>query len=398
MHVSALYSHRLGRLRLVAALTVLMSGAGMGQAAPATPLDTDVNADGLNFTGTDSFFFGTAFSQDVMASYNGNDILVQTMYAPASGGTGAGISVPVSNGENGIDQSLDGVGDVDVNLDVPNATPANSVFAQIGNASGKLENGNVLRFSMWVRSDPNSPVTKAPQIEPVLKFELWKEALSNNADTNGGQIQPFYGDKVIDTDQHLAEGIWIDVNNDGTVIDGAAAVQGRVRTVNTGSWTRIEAQYVVDDTQWIGIGNDPYTVADIEEVRAVMFWGDFANTDLTDGGSLWFDNIQVEVFKDLQSVSPNTNPDPALSEGGPAGDFDNDFDVDGDDLGAWKTAFGQTASADADDDGDSDGNDFLIWQRNRSAPAIASVPEPAAASLLLVGAAVAPVCRRRRPT
>lgn len=373
------------RISCLAFAFLALAAPAIALAAPATLLDTDVNADGLNFTGTDAFAYGTSFSQDTAASYNGNDILVQTMYAQAAGGTGAGISVPVSNGENGINQTLDGPANTDVNNDVPNATPANAVFATIGNASGKLENGNVIRFSMWVRSDPVSPVTKAPQIEPVLKFELWKEALSTFADFNGGQPQPYYGDKVIDTDQHLGQGIWIDLDNDGAVIDAAAAAEGRIRTVTTTAWTLVEAQYVVDDSKWIGIGDDPYTVADIEEIRGVMFWGDFENRDLTNGGSLWFDNVRMEVFKDLASVTPNSSPNPALSEGGPPGDFDNDFDVDAADLTTWKGAFGLTAAGDADDDGDSDGQDFLIWQRNRTAPAVGAVPEPASASLIVLG-------------
>jgi hypothetical protein len=113
-----------------------------------------------------------------------------------------------------------------------------------------------------------------------VKFELWKEALSTNADTNGGQAQPLFGDKIVDTDQHLGQGIWIDLDKNGSVIDGAAASQGRIRTVNTTSWSLIEVTYTVDDTQWFGIGDDLYSVADVEEVRAVMFWGDFAGNSL----------------------------------------------------------------------------------------------------------------------
>ncbi|HEX6960941.1 MAG TPA: hypothetical protein VF175_03685, partial [Lacipirellula sp.] len=71
-----------GRRLLLLALVAGLSAAGpKSYAAPATPIDTDVNADGLNFTGTDAFFFGNAFSQDTTASLNGNDFLVQTMYA-----------------------------------------------------------------------------------------------------------------------------------------------------------------------------------------------------------------------------------------------------------------------------------------------------------------------------
>ncbi|MBA3480974.1 MAG: hypothetical protein H0T51_04070 [Pirellulales bacterium] len=373
------------RQRQVASLAVIVAGlavsASESWAADATPLDTDINVDGLSFTGSDPFVFGGAYSQDATAVFNGNDLLVQTQNGF---GGGAGLSIPVSNGENGINQSLDGPTNEDVNADVPNATPANSVFATIGNASGKLENGNVVRYSMWVRSDPANPITKAPQIEPVLKFEFWKEAFGGSVDNGNGtfQPQPFYGDKIVDTDQHQTKGIWIDIDNSGTVADATAAADGRVRTINTTSWTLIEVQHVLNDADWLGIGDDPYTVADVEEIRGVMFWGDFANTDLTNGGSIWLDNAKMEVFKNLASVTPNTSPNPTLSEGGLPGDFDNDQDVDGTDLGLWRSAFGATAVGDADDDGDSDGNDFLIWQRNLGPAGIAAVPEPTSASLL----------------
>jgi hypothetical protein len=396
MVLFSLLSRRRGLALLAVIFAVLAASSSKSWAASATPLDTDINADGLNFTGTDAFFFGNAFSQDTTASFNGNQLLVQTIYAQAAGSTGAGISAPVSNGENGINQSLDGAANTDINPDVPNATPANPVFAAIGNTTGKLENGNVVRYSMWVRSDPASPITKAPQIEPVIKFEFWKEALSTFADTGGGQAQPFYGDKIFDTDQHFGGGIWIDTNNNGTVIDAAAASQGRIRTVTTTGWTLYEVQYVVDDLDWFGIGDDVYTVEDVEEIRGVMFWGDFANTNLVNGGSLWFDNLQMEVFKDLASVTPNASPNPSLSEGGPPGDFDNDLDVDGNDLTAWRAAFGATAVGDADDDGDSDGNDFLIWQRNLNVPAATAIPEPATAALAAVGLALAVAGLRKR--
>jgi T5SS/PEP-CTERM-associated repeat protein len=63
-------------------------------------------------------------------------------------------------------------------------------------------------------------------------------------------------------------------------------------------------------------------------------------------------------------------------------DFDNDGDVDGDDLAQWKGDFGVNGLSSADDDGDSDGHDFLAWQQQLgggvpAAIASATVPEPA---------------------
>ena len=147
--------------------------------------------------------------------------------------------------------------------------------------------------------------------------------------------------EVAGRDQHLGEGVWLDLNNDGSAIDGSAAANGRLKTISTASWTLIEVMHTVNDAQWLGIGDDLYTVAQVEEVRSVMFWGDFAGTsfdaDGPDGGTLWFDNLLVEVFKDQAAVTPNTNPNPMLSEGaGPLGDFNDDGVVDG----FFSTVFG----------------------------------------------------------
>lgn len=64
------------------------------------------------------------------------------------------------------------------------------------------------------------------------------------------------------------------------------------------------------------------------------------------------------------------------------GDFDNDLDVDSDDLVEWQNDYGVDGDSDADGDGDSDGRDFLIWQQNvgfgleEDLVATVAVPEP----------------------
>ncbi|NOY41543.1 MAG: matrixin family metalloprotease [Planctomycetes bacterium] len=69
-------------------------------------------------------------------------------------------------------------------------------------------------------------------------------------------------------------------------------------------------------------------------------------------------------------------------------DFNEDGDVDADDLSAWQASFGVDAGGDTDGDGDSDGVDFLTWQSQLGSsgpfsPAI-SVPEPSAFGLALL--------------
>jgi hypothetical protein len=85
----------------------------------------------------------------------------------------------------------------------------------------------------------------------------------------------------------------------------------------------------------------------------------------------------------LNSISGNivdnqfVPPEPA--------DFDEDGDVDGDDLAQWQGDFGENDLSDADDDGDSDGADFLAWQQQLGSgaamTAAQTVPEPASAFL-----------------
>ena len=71
-------------------------------------------------------------------------------------------------------------------------------------------------------------------------------------------------------------------------------------------------------------------------------------------------------------------------------DYDNDGDVDADDLAQWQGDFGGPGS-DADGDGDSDGFDFLAWQQQLGsgvsvlATSTTSVPEPS--TLFLTGLA-----------
>jgi hypothetical protein len=83
--------------------------------------------------------------------------------------------------------------------------------------------------------------------------------------------------------------------------------------------------------------------------------------------------------------------------GGLTADFDDDGDVDGDDLNVWKPAFGQDANADANGDGFSDGADFLVWQQElgSTAPPVSAVPEPCCGALIITSCIFALVRRKQ---
>jgi hypothetical protein len=82
------------------------------------------------------------------------------------------------------------------------------------------------------------------------------------------------------------------------------------------------------------------------------------------------------------------------------GDFNGDGRVDSADLAQWQGDFGVNALSDANRDGQTDGADFLWWQRQlgngvpAATAASATVPEPAAAALLLLALAARPAAIR----
>ncbi|MCA9261808.1 MAG: hypothetical protein KDA61_21470, partial [Planctomycetales bacterium] len=195
------------------------------RAAELYPVFTDLNDGDLFFGSVDIFDDTGAMEWDETGSYMGNEILVGTLVGP-SDYSGFGFSVPISNGENGIDETdcvfgCDGTG----NVDIPNTEPVNPAIAAVNSSGvipGRLNNGNVIRASVWMRSDPASPAVGAgapgpasmPQVEGILKVELWKEALSGFADFEGPGDSD-YGDRIWDQDQQGGGGAFADINADG---------------------------------------------------------------------------------------------------------------------------------------------------------------------------------------
>jgi T5SS/PEP-CTERM-associated repeat protein/autotransporter-associated beta strand protein len=101
--------------------------------------------------------------------------------------------------------------------------------------------------------------------------------------------------------------------------------------------------------------------------------------------------FDVEVLPTVNGVTFDVVYGPKsvtlVAQPGYSADFDNDGDVDANDLTQWRGDFGDNDFSDADADGDSDGLDFLAWQLQfglQSATPVADVvPEPAAARQLV---------------
>jgi hypothetical protein len=85
-----------------------------------------------------------------------------------------------------------------------------------------------------------------------------------------------------------------------------------------------------------------------------------------------------------------------------SGDFDGDYDVDGDDFAIWQDSFpissgASLADGDADGDGDVDGADFVVWQTNYPVGGeTVAVPEPMGWMLLATGGLAWVVARKIR--
>jgi hypothetical protein len=385
------------------------------QAVDVYPLFTQIKAQAADFGDATAGAFG-AYSVNAAATLNGNHVL--SISQPVLSGCchGATVEVNVSNGENGDNGSPD-LFNGSPNVDTPNPTAANSVFTTIGDAGGKLQDGNVFRFSAWFRSDPASPITVEAQVAPILKFELWKQALSADQDSHARQLFPQNGDRLFDQDQQgLAIPItdtpnYIDLDKDGVNSNDPAATVANSKLIQIGTdhWTLQQVTYKIDSSEYFGIGAAGYgfqDVSKIESVKAVMFLGNFANAVATPG-NLLMDNVLVEVFKDQASVTPLNNPNPTLSEVvGVPGDYNNNGKVDAADYTVWRDHLGQAIALTNEDPSTSPGtvaqDDYTFWKNHfgNGGPGSGSfgsgaVPEPSTLCLMFLGLVPLGLYRRR---
>ena len=417
-------------------------------------LNADDPSSQISFGTVEYFTFGGGYVIDPAATLGGNSVLaIQQLAGVPTQGTGAGFSFyAASNGENGIDATFDGGNE---NPDIPNVEPVNNAIDLSNGGDGtqgnRLTNGNAVRFSAWFRSSPDDPINFSPSVEPLLKFEIFKEALSTNQDANPGQLGASFGDEIFDQQQH---GItipvdpedrnqWIDLNRDGVIGDDSlAAEDNRISTISTDEWTLVSTTYTINDFDWSPIGGnvDTNIVEAVEEIRPVLFIGDFSvfapTPNNLEQGTLLVDNLLFEVFPDRATADATAipNPNPSLDEqpvldangdgmltiadadllcgtdalddllmeiGSLPGDADGDGTVQFADFLTLSARFGEEGTytqGDFDCNGTLGFSDFLILSANfgQSGGTAAAVPEPAAIWLICVGTAIPLLSRRRR--
>jgi len=176
-------------------------------------------------------------------------------------------------------------------------------------------------------------------------------------------------------------GFWLKTADPGTSVrlaldDPGTADRGVLQSVIADGQWHLYQWDLEDDSQWEGwVTGDGFITGQTVTIDSIQFFG-------AGDATIYLDSIS---HNPLGSLLP------------PAGDFDGDLDVDGNDLAQWEGDFGLNSNSDADGDGDSDGADFLAWQLNFLPPsalaASSAVPEPSSLLLMLLGVAL---LRQRR--
>ncbi len=314
---------------------------------------------GGGFSNSQPFLSKTGlYNFDGHTESNGNQVLRIPSGFHQFGLHSANLSVKLSNGENGND------GDDPFNPDVINQEQPHPDFQLINDPANRLENGNTIRFSLWMKVDPEDPVLVPPTIEPLLNIELWTEALSFEADTER-HSHPQYGDRIYDTHLNGNTATYVDMNGDGFANGQPGGGLAEV-TLSRSRWTLVSTTLTVSDVGWgydLASGFVPKSVADVEEVRATFTLAEYLNTDLTNGGSILIDQPMVEIYRAFTDM-PLDVPNPSPLIGFVDADFNNDTLVNCEDVDALVAEIasgGQTIVFDLNGDGQVDRDDLDTW-------------------------------------
>ena len=172
----------------------------------------------------------------------------------------------------------------------------------------------------------------------------------------------------------LGDTIFIETPNAAVIAKALWVVPGSV--THGQNWTQRANVFELGDELSLGVGGVNITLPGNGNEAPVGYYMLFL-----------VDNNGVPSIAEWVRATPNLPP---LS---PA-DFDDDGDVDGDDLVIMQGNYGLfglgQSEGDTDEDGDVDGRDFLAWQQQYTGPgslaASVAVPEPGGCLLLLIAA------------
>jgi hypothetical protein len=306
---------------IIGGVVILQLGVFATGASAVDIFFNDAPKNGGVILGSEETFSFGGWGQDENASANGNEFMVLSAGGDLSG---AGIAAHV-----------------DIN--------------HPGFGGDGLQNGNVIRLSMWIARAPDAPLTIGPNFIDVLKVEFYDLALAN-PNTNPGN-------KILDTDTSL--GVATPFEPD----------------INTEDWTQFVHTYVVNS------GDFPAgDLSVVQEVRGVIFAGDFANAS-DQSGAMYVDRIRMEVFDNEAAVTPidMTNPGALVNTVTP-GDFNGDGSVNAADYTIWRNNLNAATDDAINNNGDQipgiNAGDYAVWKTNfgpGGAGALAGgspVPEP----------------------
>lgn len=151
--------------------------------------------------------------------------------------------------------------------------------AVLGHAVGT---GNVIRFSAWLAMDANDPLMNQGTWTDSIKFEF-NSSIGNEV-----------FERLIDPAPDLFP-------NTCDLGAGTCADPG-YWGVNSSDWVLASGTYEIDAA-------DP--LATVTIVEPVIFIGDYTGSE-TEQGTLYLDNLMVEVFEDMAAANataiPNPNP------------------------------------------------------------------------------------------
>ncbi len=343
--------------RLTAAVGLfVLAGSATAQVTPTTILEETFD------TYADQAAFEVAWPPFFNTTLGANHPSMELSTEQALSGTKSAKNIPVSSAAGTA------------------ASPRNQTFFT---DSGLPAADNLVHFEFdFYDTAPDDAPYRAytgifNSLAPSSSGGLVQMGMNNNQtlSANGGNYymgRVFGYDPLVDGESVGGNGVFFKLNGVGT--DDPAAVPLRSLGWHKFGVTISDLDFkfyvdgilarVVDRAD--GFNGVPVVVRSFDEIR---LGAGVSNLD----HASYVDNVKVV----LNPIAP-----PTISA-----DFDGNTIVDAADLDLWEIGYGKASGAvktdgDADNNGLVDGRDFLIWQRQLTAPPVAeSIPEPASAVL-----------------